>query len=57
MTTSNLAKQYKLAGIKGMSESNGTMPAKTKVEYQSQYNILPRLINESIAEWKVRCKK
>ena len=57
MAAQNLAKQYKLAGIKGMSESNGAMPAKNKIEYKSQFNILPRLENETIADWKARCKK
>ena len=57
MKKQNLAKQYKLAGIKGMSESNGSVPAKKKVEYKSQFNILPRLENETFAEWKERCKK
>jgi len=57
MKTQNLAKQYRLAGIKNMSESNGSMPAKKKVEYKSQFNILPRLENETLQEWKERCKK
>lgn len=57
MKKQNLAKQYRLAGIKGMSESKGSTPVKIKVAYKSQYNILPRLENETFAEWKERCKK
>lgn len=57
MKKQNLAKQYRLAGIKGMSESNGSKPAIKKVAYKSQYNILPRLENETFEQWKSRCKK
>ena len=58
MTTKiqNLAKQYRLAGIKGMSESNGSKAA-TKVSYKNKYDILPRIENETFQDWKERCKK
>lgn len=52
----NLAKTYRLAGIKGMSESNGSTPVKKKVEYKSQFVFVERLENESLQDWKERCK-
>lgn len=57
MKKQNLAKQYRLAGIKGMSESKGSKPVIKKVAYKSEYNILPRLENETFEQWKNRCKK
>lgn len=55
--TVNIAAQYRKAGIKGMSESNGSVPAKKKIEYKSQYAIVPRLEDESLQDWKARCTK
>ena len=57
MRKENLAKYCRQAGVKGMSESNGRVPIRNKVSYKSQYNVLPFLKNETLQEWKVRCKK
>jgi hypothetical protein len=55
----NLAKSYRQAGIKGMSESNGgsAKAVKKDCSHLSKYSIVERLEGESFQDWKARCTK
>ena len=55
----NLAKAYRLAGVKGMSESAGSCAKVVKKDYThlNKYSIVERLEGESFQDWKARCTK
>jgi hypothetical protein len=52
----NVAKAYRQAGIKGMSESNGGTSFKKKVAYKSQLLFVERFENEPLRDYIERCK-